>query len=430
MNSEEIELIRVGEIIDEVSKKYDKIWKKRNREIDSKFLVSFIFQKITNKNKGYGISLMELWDTYKNNNIEIGRKKIYASSSVCEARQKLHEDIFKEINEEIILKYGKCKKEELLLNRHRVFAIDGTRVNLPREMVDCEYKTCNKETYYPQGLMSCMYNINTQVVHDYCLEKYMNERVCAAKHIKSLEEGDVVIFDRGYFSYLMLYQCEESGINPIFRISVNLANKEIQDFMSSDAMDTVVEYKPASTVKNQLKRQGYDLDFKSIKLRLMKHEIEGQLYLYGTTLIGEEYKAELFGELYHSRWKIEEFYKISKCLVNLEEFSSKSERGLKQEIYAHFALINLARLFCNISRIQNGDGKNDVQYNFKNCLNLIGRNIQNLIYKTVEIIENIVSDIIVKISKIKQRIRPNRKYKRISHKPFNRWIFNRRHCKV
>ena len=122
--------------------------------------------------------------------------------------------------------------------------------------------------------------------------------------------------------------------------------------------------------------------------------------------------------------------KISKCLVNLEEFSSKSERGLKQEIYAHFALINLARLFCNISRIQNGNGKNDVQYNFKNCLNLIGRNIQNLIYKTVEIIENIVSDIIVKISKIKQRIRPNRKYKRISHKPFNRWIFNRRHCKV
>ena len=33
MNSEEIELVSVGEIIDEVSKKYDKIWKKRNRDI-------------------------------------------------------------------------------------------------------------------------------------------------------------------------------------------------------------------------------------------------------------------------------------------------------------------------------------------------------------------------------------------------------------
>ncbi len=209
MQSEERELIKIKEIIDKVSNKYDKIWKKRNREIDSKFLISFIFQKITNKNKGYGISLVELWDNYEKNKIEKGKKKIYAASLVCEARQKLHEDIFQEINEEIVLKYGKCNKEELLLNKHRVFAIDGTRVNLPREMVDCEYKTCNKESYYPQGLLNCMYNINTQIVHDFCLEKYMNERVCAAEHIKSLEEGDVVIFDRGYFSYLMLQQCKK-----------------------------------------------------------------------------------------------------------------------------------------------------------------------------------------------------------------------------
>ena len=426
MQSEERELIKIKEIIDKVSNKYDKIWKKRNREIDSKFLVSFIFQKITNKNKGYGISLAELWDNYEKNKIEKGKKKIYAASLVCEARQKLHEDIFQEINEEIVLKYGKSNKEELLLNKHRVFAIDGTRVNLPREMVDCEYKTCNTESYYPQGLLSSMYNVNTQIVHDFCLEKYMNERVCAAEHIKSLEEGDVVIFDRGYFSYLMLQQCKKLGINPIFRISVNLANKEIQDFISSNEVDAIVEYTPASTVKNQLKRQGYDLNFKSIELRLIKHEIEGQIYLYGTTLIGKEYKTELFGELYHDRWKIEELYKISKCLVNLEEFSSKSERGLKQEIYAHFALINLARLFSNISQIKNGDDKNDIQYNFKNCLNLIGNNIQSLIYKSAKIIVNIASDIIVKISKIKQRIRPNRKYKRISHRPFNRWVFNRR----
>ena len=60
---------------------------------------------------------MELWDTYKSNNIEIGKKKIYASSSVCEARQKLHEDIFKEINEEIILKYGKCKKRRTIIKQ-------------------------------------------------------------------------------------------------------------------------------------------------------------------------------------------------------------------------------------------------------------------------------------------------------------------------
>ena len=95
----------------------------------------------------------------------------------------------------------------------------------------------------------------------------------SSKAYKIIRRRRCIIFDRGYFSYLMLYQCEESGINPIFRISVNLANKEIQYFMSSDVMDAVVEYKQASTVKNQLKRQRYDLDFKSIKLRLIKRKI-------------------------------------------------------------------------------------------------------------------------------------------------------------
>ena len=36
---------------------------------------------------------MELWDNYERNKIEIGQKKIYAASSVCEARQKLPEDL-------------------------------------------------------------------------------------------------------------------------------------------------------------------------------------------------------------------------------------------------------------------------------------------------------------------------------------------------
>ena len=44
----EKELMWIKDIINKVSSEYDKIWKKRNRSIDSKFLVSFIFQKITN----------------------------------------------------------------------------------------------------------------------------------------------------------------------------------------------------------------------------------------------------------------------------------------------------------------------------------------------------------------------------------------------
>ncbi len=42
------ELKWIKEIVDEVSKKYDGIWRQRNREIESKFLISLILQKTVN----------------------------------------------------------------------------------------------------------------------------------------------------------------------------------------------------------------------------------------------------------------------------------------------------------------------------------------------------------------------------------------------
>ena len=57
-----------------------------------------------------------------------------------------------------------------------------------------------------------------------------------------------------------------------------------------------------------------------------------------------EYKAKIFDALYHKRWDIEELYKISKEHFGIEEMHAKTDRGVKQEIYAHTVLINIARL--------------------------------------------------------------------------------------
>ena len=96
---------------------------------------------------------------------------IFAPSSVCEARQKLTEQIFVDLNNCLILQFGNKK--------HNIFAVDGSRLNLPKELEMVGYKKCNKEAHYPQGLISCLYNIDTQVVHDFCLTKKLNERDCA-----------------------------------------------------------------------------------------------------------------------------------------------------------------------------------------------------------------------------------------------------------
>jgi hypothetical protein len=54
----------------------------------------------------------------------------------------------------------------------------------------------------------------------------MNERKCALKHLEILEPNDVVIFDRGYFSYLLLHEFHKKGVHAALfgRVSKILLN--------------------------------------------------------------------------------------------------------------------------------------------------------------------------------------------------------------
>jgi hypothetical protein len=52
-------------------------------------------------------------------------------------------------------------------------------------------------------------------------------------------------------------------------------------------------------------------------------------------------------DVYHGRWGIEELYKVSKHIFIVEDFHAKNERGVKQELFAHFVLITMNRLFAN-----------------------------------------------------------------------------------
>ncbi|WP_341753952.1 transposase [Candidatus Tisiphia endosymbiont of Dioctria rufipes] len=208
---------------------------------------------------------------------------------------------------------------------HRLFAVDGSRVNVPRELINEGYPLYNKERgrYYPQGLMSCLYNLQERIIYDFSLATHMNERLCVLEHIKQLTVQDIIIFDRGYFSYLVLYKVVEQGIHGIFRLQAGDANSKVLDFWQSNQDDVIIEYSPSVTVIRDLKKKGINLDVKPLTLRLIKHMIGEETYVYATTLIGDTYPKTCFADLYHGRWGIEELYKISKLFINSGEIFRK-----------------------------------------------------------------------------------------------------------
>ena len=92
-----------------------------------------------------------------------------------------------------------------------------------------------------------------------------------------------------------------------------------------------------------------ELEIVPIQMRLIKYQIGDNTYCLGTTLIDQNQYSNTqdFIDIYHARWGVEELYKVSKRIFIIEDFHAKSERGVKQEIFAHFVLITMNRIFAN-----------------------------------------------------------------------------------
>lgn len=427
--------------IQEICLNFDKVWQVRKRVIDTHFLVLFILKLVLSKNRqGYKSLLNEIWESSET---MLTQQQPISASSLCEARQKLPEEIFLKINEKILLVREKLTTP-LKWCGHRIFAADGSRINVPHELLTKNYKTRNQGQYYPQGLMSTLYHLSDGLIYDCLLTAEKNERHCLIDQMDTLSKGDVLVLDRGYFSYLLLYQAIEKGIHLICRLQSGSVNKAIETFWKSNLQDMVIDYYPSGSVKSEIKKQGYDLNYKKISLRLIKYQIDNEIYVCATTLIGPQYSLNEFPQVYHGRWGIEELYKISKEFIDVEDFHAKTERGVKQELYAHVLLINIARIFESETNKQfpppsksnqnesetelkesywkNFMGKiQELKINFKNCLLVISRFIEKLILSLEPEKKSWLSKMLLSISRVRQKIRPGRHYPRCSRKPYNRW---------
>ncbi|NRB41840.1 MAG: IS4 family transposase, partial [Pseudomonadales bacterium] len=409
-------------IIEEKCGEFDKVWQKRKRIIDTQFLVIFILKLVMSKNKqGYASVLNQLWESKE---LSALQPDPVSASSVCEARKKMPETIFTELNQHILAFREKTSPLPLWYG-HRVFAVDGSRINVPRELLNAGYKAVHNDQYYPQGLLSTLYHLGSGLIYDGIFSAAKSERACLLEHMECLQSGDVLVLDRGYFSYLILSEAIRKGVHLICRMQGGTVNKAVKRFLSSDSVDEIISYEPSLSVKYESRKQGYDIEITPIKLRLIKYTINGGIYVCSTTLLDSRYPPLAFSKVYHGRWGIEELYKISKEFIDVEDFHSQSERGVKQECYAHILMINMARIFESealkkIPPPPSGDdsGSNppelkdsywqdfcgdisQLKINFKNCLLVIGRSLEKLLLPIEKVEVNWVSSLVRSISRVR-----------------------------
>ena len=415
--------MKIIEAAGRLAAEHDRTWMRRRRVLNSLIVMLFVFRLVLSRNsKGYATVVAELWDQCRKLRIDLPQRQPVVASSICKARARVHEDLFLDLHREILRHGGDGGRWK----GHRTFAIDGTRMNLPRPLADAGYPLPNANAHYPQGLVSCLYRLETKTPVDFSLSANADERAAALAHLDALSPGDVVVVDRGYFSFVLLHAMVSRGLHPVFRLQRN-STAVFDDFIDGGRDDALVRVVPKVGTLRKLRAAFPGKQLDPVQLRLVKLTAGEDQCTLATTLTDQDrYTRDDLSGLYHGRWGIEELYKTSKIMIAVDEFHGRTERGVRQELYAHFNLIAMTRLLSNrgdgLLEELREEGRESQTTNFKNALAMMAANLEELVLARAAALAGTIAWMAERILGVRSRLRPGRSYPRQSMKPRSKWI--------
>lgn len=348
-----------------------------------------------------------------------------------QARSKLNEWGFIRLNE-IAVNTFYDSAEYYTWNNFRLIGVDGTRIMLPNhptikeEFGECSFGP-NADSKRSMAIGSMAYDVLNQITIDAQLAPFKStnnkkgsERALLEKHLQKLRKNDLLLLDRGYPSIALFFELKAKNIDFCVRMKGSWW-KEVRTFRESGEKERIVTFTLPDKDKNKLAEYPESAT-NPIKCRLIRIELDtGEIEILCTSLIDQQaYPHEQFKELYHFRWNEEEAYKLLKCRIELESFSGKTAKAVKQDFHAKIFLLTLSAAYAHPieERVKkefkaDKNRKYDQKINRTNAISmtkdiLVGVIIKQQYKKALRAFDDIVYN-------TREIIRPDRKNERKHH---------------
>lgn len=273
-------------------------------------------------------------------------------SAFTQARAKLNPWAFKRLNEVAVNSFYDGA-EYYVWHNMRLLAVDGTRLVLPNHPTIIEEFGVHQfgpKADSPRSLAigSMLYDVLNMVTIDSQIAPYVSsERDLLMQHLDHVKSGDLLLLDRGYPSFWLLFLLKAKGIEFCVRLKDDWWLK-VKEFTESLDKERIVTFSLPKKDRSKLKDFPHMLDTE-ITCRLIKVELEnGEKEVLCTSLIDTQtYLHEEFEELYHYRWNEEEAYKLLKSRIELKNFSGKTARAVKQDFHGKVFLMTLCAAYAH-----------------------------------------------------------------------------------
>ena len=345
-----------------------------------------------------------------------------SKQALSKARQFINPALFKELYYLSVNLFYKQLPSRKLWNGYHLFAIDGSKIELPNSKSNFEffgemfgYPDPNRR--FTMGLGSIVYDVLDDYIVHASFQRYLaSERSAALEHLHNLEDlniyqNSVVIFDRGYYSEDMFRYCVKHQHLCLMRLkqNYNIAKKCSGDIIT--------------VLPGNEKDGTEDTNIRVIEVILN----DGTKEYLATNLFDSHISQQMFRELYFYRWPVETKYKELKSRLAIEEFSGATTTSVLQEFYINVLLSNLSSLIKNqVDEEIRITAKSTNKYRYQaNRAFIIGR-IKTIVPKILcNLFDLSAIDRLYKESlRCRSQIMPGRTFRRKKNKAIGRTHFN------
>ena len=181
------------------------------------------------------------------------------------------------------------------------------------------------------------------ILHASVHSQRVGERSMLMQALDSLGPDDVLVLDRGYPAAWLVALLNACGIRFVMRCDNDSGWGATKRFLRSGALDSWVTLNKPSA--DDVRDWGCPAD--APRLRLV-HQVapNGRVRVLATNLDEQAFPSELFADLYHQRWRIEEAFKRLKHRLKLEAVSGLSQQALLVDVAAKVLADNITSLMC------------------------------------------------------------------------------------
>ena len=166
----------------------------------------------------------------------------------------------------------------------------------------------------------------------------VDERQMLFEHLDRLDSSDLLVLDRGYPARWLIAALVQRGTHFCMRVD-NTGFAVVRAFLRTDRAETVTGIRAADASD----AEAYGCEVKPTPVRLVRVMTpNGRIHVVMTSLLNtNDFPADSFAALYHSRWRIEEAFKRLKHRLALENTSGLSWLAAQQDFGAKVLADNL-----------------------------------------------------------------------------------------